>query len=132
MHLSEDRNSVASSEDSGISSSNSDEISQIVNAKDNHSLHSPNSIISYPRSTHNNVEIIKDRNDLSIISTTGNLKDLSSHIPRPNSATTDISNSSETETSEGFQNLRLRLEQENTFEEKVIQMQLLKLLFKPY
>ena len=106
-HLNEDRSSVASSEDSGISSSNGDEVIQMLNEKDNCPTNSLNGIINRPHGTHNNVEMIEDQTNPSIFTRTGNQNDLAPHTSRPNSATTDLSNSSESETSELLPNLKL-------------------------
>ena len=95
----EDRNSVACSEDSGISSSGGDDVSALANVKYNCSGPSPSRLLSglYGLSTRNATESrsrVLDSNNLNMQKCEVN------QTIRPNSANSDVSTLSESEHSE--------------------------------
>ena len=95
-NFNEDRNSVTCSEDSGISSSNGDEILSTTNTKDNQPSHSISRPMSSPYYV-NTTDTVESRSKPLILTKTNQQHSLVNQILRPNSASSDLSNISETE-----------------------------------
>ena len=103
VNVNEDRNSVTCSEDSGISSTGGDDILSLANIKYNRSGPSPSRLLSgiYSIGTRNITESITRVRHIDT------QKRVVKETARPNSASSDTSNSSETDSSEVVSRLAL-------------------------